>query len=233
VITLEASTCEQTLTAWLRVWTRTLLLAFLTWRPLPAVPSPLRSGWAGVDPGTRASVLGIIAERAVTARAAALRRSYREVTLIRVLEQIATDLLDGRPAPRTAGQCWVPPQLRWAHEAERVGWNRDDGAAADCVAPPLDFALAGLPDWPGIPAAERLRLLLGHPRSPRAECNREMAAAALFGEDGQAVFEAELAADLAVALAVTPYPCRLAEATILMDCPGQWLLTVMRWAGCG
>ena len=35
--------------AWLRVWTETLVLAFLTNRGLPAVPPGLRRRWAGLD----------------------------------------------------------------------------------------------------------------------------------------------------------------------------------------
>jgi hypothetical protein len=34
--------------AWLRLWVQTLVLAFLTGRPLPHVPVPLRSGWQAV-----------------------------------------------------------------------------------------------------------------------------------------------------------------------------------------
>jgi uncharacterized protein len=214
--------------AWLRLWTQALLLAFLTGRPLPAVPTPLLAAWKRADPRTRECAIAMVAERAAAARAAALRGCYPVPTLLRVLTRVAADLLDGRPAPRTAGQVWVVPQLRWAHEAARVGWG-GAAVAPDDVAPPLDFALTGLPDWPGMTVAERMRLLLGHPLSQRSERNRALAATALFGTAGRASFEAGLAADLAAALGGVPAASRLPEATRLLDCPGEWLVTVLRW----
>jgi hypothetical protein len=222
--------------AWLRLWTQTLLLAFLTGRPLPGVPQPLLAVWQGLEERTRECALATVAERAVAARAAALRGCYPASVLIRVLTRVAADLLVGRPAPRTAGQVWVVPQLRWAHEAARVGWSSRDEVApdivdpdvVDAVAPPLDFALTGLQDWPGMPAGERLRLLLGHPLSQRAERNRELAATALFGTEGRASFEAALRADLATILGGGA-ESQLPEATRLMDCPNEWLVRVLRW----
>jgi uncharacterized protein len=215
--------------AWLRLWTQTLLLAFLTGRPLPAVPPPLLAAWERLDPRTRECAIAMVAERAVAARATALRGCYPVPTLLRVLTRVAADLLDRRPAPRTAGQVWVVPQLRWAHEADRVGWGGGDAVAPDDVAPPLDFALAGLPDWPGMAAAERMRLLLGHPLSQRSQHNRELAATALFGADGRAAFDAGLATDLAAVLGGLPAAIRLSSAARLMDCPGEWLVTVLGW----
>lgn len=222
--------------AWLRLWAQTLLLAFLTGRPLPAVPPPLLAAWQRLDPRTRECALATVAEQAVAARAAALRGCYPLQVLIRVLTRVAADLLGGRSAPRTAGQVWVVPQLRWAHEAARVGWNGRDGRdgrgdgrdGRDGVAPPLDFVLTGLPDWPGMQAGERLRLLLGHPLSQRAKRNRELAATALFGAEGRASFEATLRTDLATALGGFTVS-HLSEATRLMACPGEWLVTVLQW----
>ena len=49
------------------------------------------------------------------------------------------------PVFARTGQVWVIPQLRWAHEAARVGWERDE-VRPDDLAPPLDFVLAGLHD---------------------------------------------------------------------------------------
>lgn len=217
--------------AWLRLWTQTLLLAFLAGRPLPAVPPPLLAAWQRLDPRTRECALAMVAERAVAARAAALRGCYPVPMLTRVLTRVAADLLDGWPTPRTAGQVWVVPQLRWAHEAARVGWNGRNEVAPDVidvVAPPLDYALTGLPDWPGMPAGERLRLLLGHPLSQRAERNRELAATALFGSEGRASFEAMLRADLATVVGGAT-ESHLSEAARLMDCANEWLVKVLRW----
>jgi uncharacterized protein len=227
-IAASAELADAAESAWLRLWTQTLLLAFLTGRPLPAVPPPLLTAWQRLDPRTRECALATVAERAAATRSAALRGCYPVPVLIGVLTRVAADLLEGRSVPRTAGQVWVVPQLRWAHEAARVGWGGRDRVGPDDVAPPLDFALAGLPDWPGMPAAERLRLLLGHPLSQRAERNRELAATALFGAEGRASFEAALRVDLATVLGGATEG-HLSEATRLMDCPREWPVRVLKW----
>jgi len=216
-------------TAWLRLWTQTLLLGFLAGRPLPMVPDTLRTLWGQLDTRRRPAVLEVIAEQSVSARAPALRASYPPGVLVAVLSRVARDLLDGHAAPARAGRTWVPPQLRWAHEADRAGWRRTlAGQVASWeLAPPLDYALAGLPDWPGMRAADRLTLLLRHPLSLGDARNRAMAATAIFGADGRAGFDADLARTLPTA------GHRVAEASRLMDCLGDWLVTVLRWAQSG
>ncbi len=244
--------------AWLRLWAKVLLLAFLTGRPLPALPPPLRAAAGACRSRIMECALGTIAERAVAERAAAIRGCFPATSLIRALTGVGADMLAGRSVPGTAGHAWVIPQLRWAHEATRVGWARvpaPPGAplrGTVCprdLAPPLDFAIAGLPDWTGILAQDRLRALLRHPLSLEAAPNRGIAAAALFGERGHEAFAADLAADLAV---VCPAPASsgttransspwsglladslvdsLAEVAKLMDHDGDWLVTVMWWA---
>lgn len=230
----------------LRLWTTFLTLSFLTGHPLPEVPPALGAGWAAWPARLRECALAAVAERGVAERAAALRTCYPPAALTRALTRAAARLLDGCRAPRAAGQVWVLPQVRWAHEAARVGWRSGGEAAvpAGALAPPLDFALAGLPDWPGILAGERLRLLRRHPSSVEVRHNRELAAMALFGEEGQAAFDAGLAADLAAVLpSRTDHPdsailhadrpgeahgARLAEALRLMECPGESLLAALR-----
>jgi len=214
--------------AWLRLWVRALLLGFLTGCHLPSAPPPLRAVWAAQHPRLRECALATVVDRTVGSRAAALRDCYPPEALIRVMARTGADMLGGRPAPRVAGQVWVPPQLRWAHEAARVGWgDRADRDSRGTVrpgdaAPPLDFALAGLPDWPGIPAAERLRLLLRHPLSLTRRRNRELASIAVYGEDGRDAFETALAADLATA-----------EATRTPDGLADWLVAVLERAVTG
>ena len=216
-------------TAWLRLWTQTLLLGFLSGRPLPMVPDVLRTMWGQFDTRRRSAVLEVIAERSVASRAPALRASYPPGVLVAVLSRVARDLLDGHAAPARAGRTWVPPQLRWAHEADRAGWRRTlAGQVAGWeLAPPLDYALAGLPDWPGMRAADRLTLLLRHPLSLGDARNRALAAIAIFGADGRAGLDADLAGALPRAAH------RVAEASRLMDCLGDWLVTVLRWAQSG
>jgi uncharacterized protein len=249
--------------AWLRLWVRALLLGFLTGCCLPPPPPPLRAGWAAQRPRLRECALATVADRAVDSRAAALRDCYPPRALTRAVARAGADLLAGRPVPRVAAQVWVPPQLRWAHEAARVGWGSrsprgrqaeaaqpDPTVRPDDAAPPLDFALAGLPDWPGIPAAERLRLLLRHPLSLAEQRNRELAGIAVYGEDGRDAFESALAADLAAVLPRRPaggaaremapatapetwnghaLARRLADATRMPDCPADWLVAVLEW----
>ncbi len=189
------------------------------------VPDALRAIWGQLDARRRGALLDVIAERSVASRSPALRASYPPGVLVAVLSQVARDLLDGHAGPARAGRTWVPPQLRWAHEADRAGWQRPvAGQVAGWeLAPPLDFALAGLPDWPGMRAADRLTLLLRHPLSLSDARNRALAAVAVFGVDGRDGLDA----DFAVALPRAAH--RAAEASRLMDCPGDWLVTVLRW----
>jgi hypothetical protein len=61
--------------AWLRLWlwVQTLVLAFLTGRPMPRVPAPLRPSWQALIPRTRECLLATAVETAIMARAGALR----------------------------------------------------------------------------------------------------------------------------------------------------------------
>ncbi len=184
--------------AWLRLWIQALVLAFLTGRPLPCVPEPLRSGWQGLSPRRRECVLATVIDAAVTARAPALRPSYDPRCLMSVVAGVAAKMLDnaagrgdvplsaGTVRPRTAtpfraGHVWVIPQLRWLHELERVHPGGPGRLRSDDIAPPLDFVLTGLPDWPGIRARDRLSGLRRHPLSMESERNRGPATIALLG----------------------------------------------------
>lgn len=183
--------------AWLRLWTTMLGLAVLTGRPLPSPPPRVRAA-AVCQPRRTGRVIASLSERLAAQRAAALRGCYPPAALARALAGVGKRLLAGQPVSARAGQVWVIPQLRWAHQAAGVGWERD-GARPDDLAPPLDFALAGLHDWPGILAGQRLALLLRHPAALTAPANRALAATALFGADGKAAFGGALAADLTLA----------------------------------
>jgi hypothetical protein len=239
--------------AWLRLWATMLLLAFLVGHPLPPVPPPLRAAAAARRPRVIECALATIAERLIAERAPAIRGCFPVAALARALSGVAADMLAGRRTPGTAGQVWVIPQLRWAHEAARVGWAREpsspDAPPGGTVrpgdlAPPLDFAIAGLADWTGILAQDRVRALLCHPLSLEAAPNRRAAALALFGELGQEALDAALATDLAVLSPApppaeappagsSPSPSSAAEAMRLLCCDGDWLVTVMRWTSSG
>jgi hypothetical protein len=94
--------------------------------------------------------------------------------------------------PLRAGHVWVIPQLRWLHEADRLCPPGQRQVSRDDVAPPLDFELAGLPDWPGIRVGDRLDALRRHRLSMAAERNRTIAATALLGAERGASFDADL-----------------------------------------
>ena len=141
----------------LRAWVAELVAAFITGRPLPAPP---RRAWSAWPARTRECALATLLDDAITTRAAPLRAHYSPERLAAVAGRVAIAMLNGDPGPGRAGTCWVPPVLRWVHEATRVGWA--SSVPADEIAPPLDFAIDGLGDWPGIRAGQRLAMLLRH-----------------------------------------------------------------------
>jgi len=216
--------------AWLRLWAQTLLLAFLAGRPLPRVPAEVLAVWRALSPPRRECVLATIVDRAVTARAPALRRCYDPAALTSVAAAVADRMLDQAAVPFRAGPVWVIPQLRWLHELERLDPLGGTGIRPDDIAPPLDFGLAGLPDWPGIRVRDRRSALGRHPLSMASPRNRRLACLALLGEDGRAGLDADLAAAV---LGVSP-AARLPHAARLMGAgahgpdPG-WLEVVLSW----
>jgi hypothetical protein len=220
---------------WLRLWAQTLILAFLTGRPLPRLPGPARRAWTALDARTRECLLATIVHGAVTSRAGALRRSYDPDRLIAAAASTATTVLTASETrttagPFRAGQVWVIPQLRWLHEQERLSPLGQHQVRGDDIAPPLDFELAGLPDWPGIRVADRLDALRRHHLSMDAESNRLIAITAILGT------EHDLDANLATAGIGLGQQQRLSHAARMMGTartghgagPG-WLEVVVSW----
>jgi hypothetical protein len=216
--------------AWLRIWAQALLLAFVAGRPLPGLPGEVLACWRALPARQRGCVLASILDRAVSARAAALRPYYDPGALMSVVAATAARMLARTAAPFRAGPVWVIPPLRWLHEIERLHPPGGTGIRPDDIAPPLDFGLAGLPDWPGIRIRDRLTALGRHPLSMALPRNRRLAATALLGQDGRGSLDADLAA-----AAVGIHPAgRLAYAARLMGTgasgpePG-WLEVVLSW----
>ncbi len=205
---------------WLRLWGQALVLAFLTGRPLPHVPAALRRGWPSFDVRTRECLLATVVQTAVASRAVALRHTYDPRRLAAAVATTAAGLLAaavpsaaGSPAARSpaaaagssrylaariplrAGHLWVIPQLRWLHEVDRLVPLGPRHVDREDIAPPLDFELAGLSDWPGIRVGDRLDRLRRHRLCMESERNRDIASTALFGadHDDHAGFEADLA----------------------------------------
>jgi hypothetical protein len=219
--------------AWLRLWVQTLVLAFLTGRPMPRVPAPLRPSWQALSPRTRECLLATAVETAIMARAGALRPCYPPHRLVAVVAATAARMLAaGDPIPVCGGPVWVIPQLRWLHEMERLNPLGYDRPRPGDLAPPLDFGLAGLPDWPGIRVADRLGGLRRHPLAMESERNRAVATTALLGAGG--VGGERLDADLAIAgIGISP-PLRIRHAAAMMGAGGHagrpgWLEVVLSW----
>ena len=217
--------------AWFRLWVQALVLAFLAGRPVPRVPVPLRPGWRALSPRARECLLATVVDTAVTARADALRPCYDPRRLVAVIAATAARTLTvGDPVPVRAGPVWVIPQLRWLHEMERLNPLGHDRLRPGDIAPPLDFGLAGLPDWPGIRVADRLGGLRRHSLAMESERNRTVARTALLGGDGGA----RLDADLAIAgIGISP-PLRLRHSAAMMSAGGHgrqpgWLEVVLSW----
>src|SRR5581483_7174601 len=151
-------------------WVRALVLAFLTGRPLPGVPAPLRAasqpdaagqlrpGGQELSPRGRECLLATVIDTAIAARAAALRTSYDPRYLAAVTATVAGRMLaDGDAVPVRAGSVWVIPQLRWLHEMERlIPFGRDRLRPGDIAAARLrPGRTAGLAGDPGRGPARR------------------------------------------------------------------------------
>jgi uncharacterized protein len=232
--------------AWLRVWTEAFLLAFLTDNPLPAVPAPLCRRWRGLGGRARECLLARVVDHQAGVRAVALRASYDPSRFAQVVASAAAIRLDragagagawatvpagAAPSAARPGPAWVIPQLRWLHEIERLCPFGGAGLAPADHAPPLDFDLTALPDWPGIRVGQRIRALRRHPLSMELAANRRLAWTALVGEDGPVSF----AGDLAQVMPGVDHAQALRHAAALMQVSGGvgagpgWLEAVLSW----
>jgi uncharacterized protein len=211
--------------AWLRIWTEALVLAFLTNRALPVVPSALRSRWAELDRRLRECLLATAVDRSLRGRALAVRAFFDPQRLAVEVAATALKLLDGQPgAGAPAGRQWVIPQLQWLHEVERAcpfGSGQPDPFAP---APPLDYLLAGLADRPGLKIGQRVSNLRRHPLSMELSRNRQPAWTVLLGEDEQRGF----ADDLAAVVIGVSHRGQLRQAAGEMGIVG-WLEAVLSW----
>ena len=116
--------------------------------------------------------------------------------------------------------------MRWLHELDRLCPAGDGAPDPGRSAPPLDFDLPGLADWPGARVGHRLRALRRHPLSMELAGNRLAAWTVLLGEDDQRAFTGDLAA-LGVGL---PPGAQLGHAAALMHA-APWLAEVLSWPG--
>ncbi len=211
--------------AWLRIWTETLVLGFLTNRHLPAVPPWLLHRWAGLDARQRECALATLIDRSVGARATSMRGSFDPYQLAESAASAALRMLDGKTPPGTrGGPNWVVPQLRWLHEYERVCPLGAPQADRYDRAPPLDFDLVGAQDWPDMRIGHRIHALRHHSLSMELEQNKRIAWNLLLGDDDHGSFLADLGA---VMVGQDP-GVHLAEAAAAMDVSG-WFEVVLSW----
>jgi DNA helicase HerA-like ATPase len=210
--------------AWLRVWAEALVLAFLTNRPLPAVPAALRQRWAGLDGRLRDCLLATTLDRALQGRSLTVRGFADPQELAAAAAATAQRMLaGGKGAGTVPGARWVIPQLQWLHEIERVcplGGTPDPFA----LAPPLEFALPGLADRPDAKIGQRVSGLRRHPLSMELARNRLPAWTVLLGEDDQRGF----AEDLAAVMIGASHRGQLRQAAGEMGVVG-WLEAVLSW----
>jgi len=211
--------------AWLRVWTEALVLAHLVNRPLPRIPAQLRQRWLELDGRLRDCLLATTVDRALHGRALAVRAYLDPGLLAAACAGAGRQMLDsGKGAGGLVGPGWVIPQLQWLHEIERA--CPLDGPPPDpfAVAPPLDYALAGLSDRPDVRIGQRVSGLRRHPLSMELDRNRLPAWTALLGEDDQRGFIEDLSA---VAIGVS-HRGQLRKAAGEMGITG-WLEAVLSW----
>jgi uncharacterized protein len=211
--------------AWLRVWAEALVLAFLTNRGFPVVPARLQRRWAGLDGRLRECLLATVVDRVTGNRALAVRATYDPQRLAASVAAVALRMLEhGTGAGTRAGPSWVIPQVRWLHEIERVcplGGRTPDALDR---APPLDFDLPGIADWPDMRVGHRLRALRRHPLSMALARNRAPAWSVLLGDDDQRAF----ADDLACALIGVGTRAQVRQAGGAMGI-AAWLEVVLSW----
>ncbi|SRR5579875_327578 len=211
--------------AWLRVWAEAAVLAFLTNSPLPVVPVALRDWWSRADERLRECALATVVERAVAARASAVRSCFDPADLVAVAGQTARAILSGgKGAGTRPGPGWVIPQLQWLHELERVLPLSGPSPDPFELALPLEFELPGLPDQPDTKVGQRISALRRHPLSMELDGNRLPAWTALLGEDDQRGFSA----DLALLAVGSSYRGQLLQAAGEMGVAG-WLEPVLSW----
>jgi hypothetical protein len=211
--------------AWLRIWAEALVLAFLTNRPLPVVPAPLRARWAALDQRLRECLLATAVDRSLRGRALAVRAYYDPQRLSAAAAATALKLLDGgKGAGAPIGPDWMIPQIRWLHEVERVCPLNGGPPDPFAPAPPLEYPLDGLADRPDVRIGQRVSGLRRHALSMELARNRRPAWTVLLGEDEQHGF----AEDLAAVVIGVSHRGQLRQAAGEMGIVG-WLEAVLSW----
>ncbi|GAA1280249.1 hypothetical protein Psi02_72950 [Planotetraspora silvatica] len=239
--------------AWLRIWTDTVILSFVTNRSLPGVPRVLADIWAELPVKRRECLLATLTERGVARRSWSLRTWFDPTLLTEKASEVAAGLLDpeDREQPMQAGErpgaAWVIPQVRWLHEVDRLfpfGHSAPDLRSA---APAMEYTLFGT-DPVGRPythqgvngsaaagegavavgvrtelLGHRAKALRHHPLSMEVDRNRALAWRVILGDDEHEGIQRDVGT---VAIGVEPKD-RVKHVAQTMG--AGWLETVLSW----
>ncbi|NUR83767.1 MAG: ATP-binding protein, partial [Nonomuraea sp.] len=191
----------------------------------------LAGGWADLPARRRECLLATLIERSVRRRAWSLRSWFDPALLTEKAAEAATRLLGGGDGGgERPGASWVIPQVRWLHEVERLFPFGHPAPNLRGQAPPMEYALFGVPGQNG--SAELVRAeLLGHrakalrhhPLSMEVEHNRALAWRVILGDDESEAFQRDV---LTVAIGVEA-ATRLRHLGQLMG--AGWLEAVLAW----
>ncbi|WP_214109757.1 ATP-binding protein [Acrocarpospora catenulata] len=230
--------------AWLRIWTDTVVLAFVSNRSLPGVPRILADIWSELPPRRRECLLATLVERSVARRSWSLRTWFDPALLTEKAAEVAAGLLGGEDPPLQAGErpgpAWVIPQMRWLHEVDRLFPFGHPAPNLRSPAPTMEYALFGT-DAAGRPyphqgvngggegtartelLGHRAKALRHHPLSMEVDRNRALAWRVILGDDEHEGFERDIAT---VAIGVEP---RDRVRHVAQTMGAGWLETVLSW----
>ncbi|MFI7641064.1 ATP-binding protein [Nonomuraea sp. NPDC049400] len=179
--------------AWLRIWCDTVVLAFVSNRPLPGVPRALASASSDLPARRRECLLATLIERSVQRRAWSLRSWFDPSLLTEKAAETATRLLAGlEGGGERPGASWVIPQVRWLHEVDRLFPYGQPAPDLRSPAPPMEYALFRQPSngngsSPDLVHTEllghRAKALRHHPLSMEIDRNRALAWRVILGDD--------------------------------------------------
>ncbi|MEO3875624.1 ATP-binding protein [Nonomuraea sp. B12E4] len=177
--------------AWLRIWCDTVVLSFVSNRPLPGVPRALTAAWSDLPARRRECLLATLVERSVQRRAWSLRSWFDPALLTEKAAETATRLLSGTSGGgERPGASWVIPQVRWLHEVDRLFPYGRPAPDLRSPAPPMEYALFRQPN--GVASHDlvhaellghRAKALRHHPLSMEVDHNRALAWRVILGDD--------------------------------------------------
>ncbi|HET7678449.1 MAG TPA: ATP-binding protein, partial [Candidatus Limnocylindrales bacterium] len=170
--------------AWLRIWCDTVILAYVSNRPLPGVPRVLSAAWGDLPARRRECLLATLVERSVQRRAWSLRSWFDPGVLVEKAAEKATRLLAGQEGGgERPGPSWVIPQVRWLHEVDRLFPHGRPAPNLRSPAPPMEYALFHPNGDHSELLGHRAKALRHHPLSMEVDRNRALAWRVILGDD--------------------------------------------------